>query len=532
MAIKLKEKFGKNCLTGILTTYCTFDDEDLNLAAHIFKQYDMKAYKQLQKRKFKSARKLADTRDFNIFKSLRKKGKITPPAPTGLSYYPYQIAGIEYGLNKSGILISDEMGLGKTIQALGIINVKKPKTVLVLCPASLKINWGREAERWLTTNHNIIILDRHALPSNIKKGSNLVIGNYASLPKWQATLERVNWDLSIFDECHYLKNFETAIRSQISFELASMSKEVIFITGTPIVNKPEDLWGFLHTLNPSYWDNSIQYLNEFCDREKLSVEEEQQLLGKLQRKLRGTVMIRRMKEDVLTDLPPKTRQLICIPACKEIKERIELENALFKQMQETAFELHHLKNIDLEESKYKNAEFYEKMSSLKSKIKISFDELSTLRIKSTKEKLPYAIEFISNLLKQTNKVIVFAHHTDIIKTVQGAFPKISVRLIGEDSEQKRQISIDRFQYDDKIKLFIGGIKSAGVGITLTASSTVVFLEMDWVPANLIQAEDRCHRIGQKDNVLIYYLALENSIDERIAEVLIKKQDIIETTLNP
>lgn len=133
--------------------------------------------------------------------------------------------------------------------------------------------------------------------------------------------------------------------------------------------------------------------------------------------------------------------------------------------------------------------------------------------------------------EQSSKVVIFVHHHDVVAALAQEFGDSCVTLTGEDSIEKRQIAVDRFQTDPTCRVFIGSLKAAGVGITLTAAHHVVFGELDWVPGNMSQAEDRCHRIGQKDNVLVQHLVLEGSLDSRMARVLIEKQAVIDAALD-
>jgi hypothetical protein len=216
-------------------------------------------------------------------------------------------------------------------------------------------------------------------------------------------------------------------------------------------------------------------------------------------------MIRRLKKDVLTDLPPKRRQIIIVCEGKDdlAKEILEATGKSYQEIVE-----------DLEKG-YVG----------------SFEELSKLRHKIAKAKLPYVIDHIRSMIDGIDKIVVFAHHHDIIDALYEEFKDISVKLDGRMNEKEKDVSVDLFQNNSKYKIFIGSIKAAGVGLTLTASSTVIFAELDWVPANLVQAEDRCHRIGQQSSVLVQHIVLDGSLDQRICELVVRKQNIADKALD-
>jgi SNF2 family DNA or RNA helicase len=179
-----------------------------------------------------------------------------------------------------------------------------------------------------------------------------------------------------------------------------------------------------------------------------------------------------------------------------------------------------------------NPEAYQKaVDELSKGQRACFEGLSTLRLETARAKIPFIIEHLEEAIEESNKVVAFCHHKELVRAIADKFGEQAVQLVGDTSMEDRQAAVDRFQKDSGCKLFIGSIMAAGVGITLTAASHVVMCELDWVPGNVSQAEDRCHRIGQTDSVLVQHLVLEGSLDATIARRIIAKQEVIEKALD-
>jgi len=462
--------------------------------------------------------------NMNVGKSSALSSTIDIPVPDGLKYLPFQKAGIEYCQNKKSVLLADEMGLGKTIQTIGVINLNpKINNVIVVCPASLKINWRRELEKWLVRPYSISVLDT----KNKNTDADIIICNYEMLSKFKDVLDS-KWDLLIVDECHYIKNYKTK-RSQSVQQIAGNSTDRIFITGTPIVNRPSELYSIISTLGfrMGFWDYMKKYANAYQTQFGWDMSGASNL-SELQELLRKNIMVRRLKKDVLTELPPKRRHIISIPETgltKYIKTEKQFTDKYNILVSELKREQKHAEESG-NDAEYKNA--VNKMTTARN---IHFSEMSRIRHETAVAKIPFTVDYISDMLENTDKLVVFAHHHDVIEGIQAAFPDISVVLTGQTNQTDRQKAVDKFQTDPSCKLFIGSIQAAGVGITLTASNNVVFAELDWVPGNMSQAEDRCHRIGTVGSVLIQHLVIDGSIDSLMATKLIQKQEIIEQALD-
>lgn len=450
------------------------------------------------------------------------------PAPEGCEYLGYQKAGIHYGMQKSNVLIADEMGLGKTIQAIGIINSDESiKTALVICPASVKHNWYREMRKWLVRRFAIGIADGKICPSP-EDGFAITIINYDVVQRYPV-LKRVQWDIVIADESHNIKNLKTIRGSTIVGDEKApgiYGRRIVALTGTPILNRPGEIWATLYWLDRDTWSGKEWYfLRRFCGGKWNGCCKER--MPELQEKLRTTIMIRRKKADVLKDLPPKFRHVITLEVSDdETKDLIRKE----KELSGKKDYFHLQAEIELAKTNDNEDAYRAAVDNLKASIGDDIGELARIRKEVSLAKIPYAIEHLNSLVDSVGKVVVFAYHNDVILALHAALPG-SVVLYGQTKIEDRQKAVDRFQNDPDCSVFIGSIGAAGVGITLTAASNVVFVELDWVPGKISQAEDRCHRLGQKDTVVVQHIVLDDSLDARMAQTVVKKQKIIDAALD-
>lgn len=465
---------------------------------------------------------------------------ISIPSPKGLEYLPFQKAGVQYALKRRGTLLADEMGLGKTIEAIGVINKLGLRRVLVICPASLKINWERELRKWITVpGVSIGVLNG----KNTTYDINIV--NYDQLKKWTLRVKNLGkkdqeitwcpffdrrWELLVMDEAHYAKN-PKAQRSQLAYSLCQTSDRLIFITGTPIMNRPAELYPLAHVLGAPFAEKFWPYARRYCAARHNGYGWDfsgASNLEELQRKLRESIMIRRMKADVMPELPPKRRQIIELPITPETRELVQQQGRWYDQFEaNTATLQRQIDNMEPGTAEYRNA-----VKRLHEYTQASFEEISAIRHETAVAKIPQVIEHVRDLLESVDKLVVFAHHHDVINAIKAAFPDIAVSLTGENTLKQRQAAVDAFQNVPDVRLFVGSIQAAGVGLTLTAASNAVFAELDWVPSNLTQAEDRLHRKGQENSVLIQHLVIDGSIDAKLAKTVIKKQAVLDASLNP
>lgn len=424
-------------------------------------------------------------------------------------------------MSSRGVLLADEMGLGKTIQIAGVINQLDLKTILIVCPATLKRNWQTELEKWLVAPRAIHVFGRGS-PFRLEDGISII--NYDWLEKFKDGLTSRTWDLVVADESHAIKSSK-ARRTRAFLKIPAHRK--ILATGTPILNRPSELWTSIKYLWPDIWTDWHWFVTVFCGAKQgrwgfdTSGATNLRLLNKL---LRSYGMIRRTKAIVLPDLPPKFHQVIEVPC--EDTGLINLEVIKYKEWRNAQARL---KRLERQSRKTDDINHKNRLQELRQAVMISFGELSKARHDTAVYKIPTVVAHLKSCI-EAGKVVCFVHHRDVAEALRKAFEQESVQLIGGMSEVAKNAAVHRFQNHADCRLFIGSISAAGTGITLTASSHVVCAELDWTPAKMSQAIDRCHRIGQKDNVLAQYIVLEGSIDAMIAKKLVKKELIIEKVM--
>ncbi len=425
--------------------------------------------------------------------------------------YPYQMEGIRFGLEKRRIFIGDEPGLGKTLQSIGIIDTANAYPCLVICPSSLKINWQREFERF--TDKKALVLDnntRTTWPYLLQmKMHHVAIVNYESLRKFFV------WDIKggktfrlkdvvfcpqikmfksiIIDESHRVKD-PSAQQTIFTKGIATGKDWCILLSGTPVVNRPEDLVSQLSIMGRlNEFGGKAQFLADYSEGENLT---------DLSDRLYSSCLIRREKAKVLTELPDKTRCDLYVDISNREEYNLASENLAeyLRQYRECT-----------------DAEIRRKMHME------ALVQFMTLRSLSAMGKVAQAIDFTRNFLESGKQLILFCSYHDIVDELCKAFPK-AVRVTGRDSLIAKQAAVDSFQNGNS-HLIICSIKAAGVGLTLTASSNVAFVEFPWTYADCCQCEDRAHRIGQKDNVTCYYLIGRGTIDRALYNIIQKKKSV-------
>ena len=458
------------------------------------------------------------------------------PRPEGLEYLPYQRAGIAYARRFPTVLIGDDPGLGKTIQAAGIINDDETiKRVVVICPASLRINWKRELTKWLIRKFTIgVVNDGKTWPAM----ADIVICNYDVAAKHKAALQAGNWDLLISDESHLMKSPTAARTIAILGRKQSKKHETVapiparrkvFLTGTPIPNRPVEGWWAAEQLG--VMSNFFAFAKRYCAAKETRFGWDftgASNLAELQEKLRANGMIRRLKADVLKELPAKRRCVIELPANGAAKV-VKAEADAWADHEATIDALRVA--VELAKASENPEDYREAVLKLNKATQVAFTDMSKRRHDTAVAKVPYVIEHLRGIIEQGRKVVCFAWHKDVIDAIMAEFPD-GVKVTGDVSMADRQAAVDRFQNDPTCLLFVGNIMAAGVGLTLTASNHVVFAELDWVPGNVTQCEDRCHRIGSTgEYILIEHLVLEGSMDARMATTLIAKQSVLTAALD-
>lgn len=425
--------------------------------------------------------------------------------------YPYQREGILFGLEKRRLLIGDEPGLGKTLQSIGIVDTANAYPALVICPSSLKINWQREFEKF--TDKKALVLDnatRTSWPYLLQMGMfHMAIVNYESLRKYFVydtgkdrafRLKDVvfNDAIKVFrsviiDESHRVKD-PSAQQTIFTRGIAEGKDFRILLSGTPVVNRAEDLVAQLSIMGR---------LSEFGGRSKFLADYgEDGNLEALSRMLYDSCMIRREKAKVLTQLPDKTRTDLYVEISNR-EEYLLAQNNLAEYLRQ-----------------YKDCTDREIRRKMRMEALVKFMALRSI---AAKGKVKQAIDFVRVFLASGKPLILFCSLHEIVDHICKEFPD-AVTVTGRDSASAKQAAVDAFQ-SGAAKLIVCSIKAAGVGLTLTASSNVAFIELPWTYADCCQCEDRAHRIGQKDNVTCYYLLGQDTIDSTLYGLIHKKKSI-------
>ena len=412
--------------------------------------------------------------------------------------FPYQITGAMAAAQAGRFLIADEMGLGKSAQAIHASDILKSHDILVICPASVRINWMREFRKFSS-----------------REQKKLAIYSYEGATAHAESLSKNHWDLVILDEAHYLKN-PKAKRSKAIYEtiLKGDVENVIALTGTPMPNNPVELWPimlhlFPDSLRPTPGDETsgapLRYwgfVNKFCRMHNNGFRL-QITGGKNLEELKKRLFphyVRRKKADVLEELPP---MLFGEVALMNVAETSKIE-----------------KMLDEDKSARRRIETAIDLDKLESEA----THFVTLRRLIGKAKVGPVIEFLKEEFEGgLEKIVLFAYHREVIAELIVGLKKFHpVSVIGGMSDEAKQAGIDSFQNHPETQVFIGQFQAAGEGVNLTAASSVLFVESSWTPKDMAQAAGRCHRIGQKNSVLVRFATLVGSIDENIQRALRRK----------
>ena len=441
---------------------------------------------------------------------------LTVPHNLKIQPYPYQLKGIARGLQLKRFMNCDEPGLGKTLQSIATINLADAFPCLVVCPSSLKINWLREWEKF-TDKKAMILTDkvRDTWTFFFQTGMHQVfIVNYESLKKYfvQRIKKAEGWTLRdvefrnsinlfksvIIDESHRCKSASTQ-QAKFCKGICTGKEWVIELTGTPVVNRPKDLIPQLAILDRM---NDFGGYKPFVDR-YCSGQREASNLRELNFNLWKYCMFRREKSLVLTDLPDKIRQVNTCEITNR-KEYMDAERDLIMYLQ-----------------KYKDADDDKIAKAMRGEVMV---RINILRQISARGKVRDVIEFVKDFRENGKKIILFCSLHEVVDQLKRYF-LTAVSVTGRDSQDDKQRAVDAFQNNPKTDIIICSIKAAGVGLTLTASSNVAFVEFPWTYADCCQCEDRAHRIGQKDSVTCYYFLGRRTIDEKVYRIIQEKKNI-------
>jgi SWI/SNF-related matrix-associated actin-dependent regulator 1 of chromatin subfamily A len=408
----------------------------------------------------------------------------------------------------SGVLIADEMGLGKTVQALAVLAATDAFPAVIVCPASLKLNWRREVQTWLPGKSTHVLYGTRPVPPG--RWPDVTIVNYDILKYWSEHLPAVG--ALILDESHYIKNGNTlrakaAVR--YSDRLAADAVRIC-LSGTPVVNAPGELVTQLRVLQRLDDFGGLRAFKERYGRG--------QNLPELNRRLRATCYVRRRKADVLTELPPKRWSNVLVEGDPTVlaeyrQAEADIVSYLAGQARDAA------KSSGASSEQAQRAAWQSAMRARAAEHLVAIGALKRL---AAKAKMAAARSWIENFCASGSKLVAFAHHTSVVDVLADEFAG-GCAVRGGDSAEARQAAVDRFQNDADQRVIACSLKAAGVGLTLTAASDVVFLEQGWTPADMDQASDRCHRIGQTDSVTAWNLLCADTIDEDIAALIADKR---------
>jgi len=418
----------------------------------------------------------------------------------------HQKEAIEKLLKNDKFILADDMGLGKTTSTVIASLESGAKKVLIICPASLKINWEREIRNY--TEKSVYICEGKKF-----EDADYIIANYDILKNFHDPKDKDNsiilkskFDLVVIDEAHYVSNAQ-AQRTKIIMDLTKNIKKLWLLTGTPMTSRPMNYYNILKLIDSPVSQNWMAYAIRYCGGYQFRVGNKkvwnvtgasnlEELRDRTSRQI-----LRRLKTDVL-DLPEK----IMTPVYLRLKSR------LYEGLMGEYYDWY---NNRQDESK---------------SLSVQFTKLMKVRQVIAEEKISHTIELAENIIEQGKKVIIFSNFTEPLKKIHEHFGKKSVYLDGSTPKPARQEAVDKFQESDKVQVFCGNIKAAGVGLTLTAAEAVIMNDLSFVPAEHSQSEDRAYRYGQKNSVSIYYPIFENTIEGFIYDILDRKKKIIGTVM--
>lgn len=466
-------------------------------AVEIADTYDFEINQSLRSALLESASREADL----LEKSASTDADVSIPTLSG-NLMPYQKAGVAYALSVGRCLIADQMGLGKTVEAIATLEARDAFPTVIVCPASLKENWKREINKWLP--HRTV---------NIVSGKTDIVAcdvnivNYDILYKFVEPIKHLSPNGLVLDESHYVKT-GTSKRTQAAKDIAASipsSGSVLLLSGTPITNRPSELVSQLEIMGMiSRFGGKWAFLKRYAGARHNGFGWDTSgasNLIELNTKLRQNCYIRRTKDEVLKELPEKSRNIVHLePGGSGFKEYRSAENDLVTFLRSNG---------------YKSKDSSEHMA-----------RTQVLKRLAAWSKMDAVEEWLDSFLESCDrKLVIFAHNVDVVDHLAKKYG--GLRVSGRDSMEERQHAVDSFQNDPSSRVIVLNLQAGGVGITLTSGSDVVFVQMGWTPGEHDQAEDRCHRIGQKNNVQAWYLLASGTIDEDIYDLVDAKRAVVD-----
>jgi len=437
-----------------------------------------------------------------------------------LSLYSFQKEAVAFLKDTNGRgIIAYEMGLGKTVIALAFVHSYSLYPVLVVCPKMLIHHWEREVHKFLK-NKEVSILK-----NDVQDIKDINIINYDRLKKVVELFKENPFKTIIFDESHFLKNYKAA-RTRLAINISKKCEHVILLTGTPLLNRPIELYTQIKIVNPHLFDYK-NYTERYCNAEIVKIPTRNGIievrnvkgasnLDELKEKLKS-VMIRKLKKDVLTELPPKIVSVIPVTIENQNYQQLLFSPELFIEVQKYQ---EYIKKLEMNAEKEIITDIEQEFN----KIRL-YGMIEKLKQEAVRGKLEQACEFIENMLEQNEKVVVFVHHKFVVEELKKRF-KDALVITGETPPDERIKNLDEFRNNSEKQLLIASIRVAGYGLDLSVSNTAVFLEFDWNYHTHLQCEDRLHRLGQTQSVNIYYLVALNTIEEKICQLIDAKRKVV------
>jgi SWI/SNF-related matrix-associated actin-dependent regulator of chromatin subfamily A-like protein 1 len=479
--------------------------------------------------------------------------------------YPFQAAGILFAMKRERCFIADEPGLGKTLQAIGAVEGLKAYRTLVIVPNSLRINWIQEFRRAVPHRSVATLYSgrKKPLPVTVNgvtemipvntHAADVIIINYDQVKKYEDYLRSMHFQSVILDESHYIKSPTTKRNKAVQAVVQNIPYRFA-LTGTVILNAPWELptqlqaigrindFGGITRFKTDWLKGRLvvqQDTRTGKERRYLEYEKPDPKNSETVRRLHALnerlkpFMIRRYKRDVYKELPPKTRTVVPMDISNESEYRLAEYDFIRWLREETArtfkLSLLDLMAYDFAEQKemLKLAQSEAVGRALKAQ---ALRRIQALRQLAVKGKMKEAVEWIENFLESGEKLVVYAVHRDIQKALTDKFPGCA-RLSGEDSILVRKANEDRFQTDPDCKLIVCSISAAAEGITLTAASNLMILELPWTPGKCEQVENRIDRIGQTMPCTVYYALAADTIDEWLANKVEEKRVVVNAVTN-
>ena len=462
--------------------------------------------------------------DEDAYESMKKR--FSKIFPEGLELYPFQYVGVRFAeLSGGRCLIGDDMGIGKTIQAIGYCALHPEQwPVLVVCPANVKYNWLNEFRKWMPSVYTDVVANgKSPVPS-----ADVVVINYDLMAKKKDELLEKGFNIVVCDESHYLKNKGTKSkpiqRTVSTLEVAEASEAVLCLSGTAITNRPKEFFTTLNLLQPAEFGNFFTYGKRYCNGHEQYIGRGRYVWNfdgasntdELHLRIRDFA-IRRLKKEVLEELPDKVRSIISV-------EPSQAERKAYQDVHDSWLDRYH----DYLERGSMPAGFVLNM-------------LTDLRHHCGLMKVNATVEWAREYWTQNpdNPLIIFTHHKDVMSNLMEAFASakdwpVKIKgshISGEVSAEGRTKVVERFQ-NGELNLLICSTIAAKEGLTLTAADTVIFVEREWVPGWEEQAEDRVNRIGQdSDTVWANYLSVKGTIDEKFDMVVEEKRKVVKAVLD-